>query len=233
MADTVGATWTADAVDFFIDNWYEYDTITHQLTANGNVWSMVDAEGDNYIKFRIDSIVGAGMPPDMGTIHITYFYQSTPSSTDLSGATSEIAIPVGAVKTYFDFSSGTTVTPASPENSTEWDIAFYAYDIYQNSGPNGSGSCAAFPAYDELATATDIDAFTSQPAAPMFPDIFASVLADWYNYTGPPSHQLLSKEHVYLIKTAGVVYKMQIISYYANVGGVPTSGWYTFDWAEL
>lgn len=233
IEDTLGVTWVSDQIDFFINDWYDYNPQTHELTANGNVWSMVDAEGDNYIKFRIDSMAGAGMPPDMGTVHMTYFYQSTASSTDLSGATSEVAIPVGAVKTYFDFSSGGTVAPATPENSTEWDIAFYAYDIYQNSGPNGSGSCEAFPAYGELATATDIDAFTSQPAAPMFPDIFASALVDWYTYTGPPSHQLLSNEHVYLIRTAGSVYKLQIVSYYANIGGVPTSGWYTFDWAEL
>jgi len=233
IADTAGVTWSSDAIDFFINDWYDYNTQTHQLTANGNVWSMVDAEGDNYIKFRIDSMVGAAMPPDMGTVYMTYFYQATPDSRDLSGATSEAVIPVGAVKTYFDFSSGSTVTPVDPMSSTDWDIAFYAYDIYQNSGPNGSGNCAAFPAYGELAIATDIDGYTAQPQAPMFEDIFASVLTDWYNYTGPPAHQLLSKEHVYLIRTGGSVYKLEIISYYANVGGVPTSGWYTFDWVEL
>jgi len=203
------------------------------LSANGNVWSMVDAEGDNFIKFRIDSMVGAAMPPDMGTVHMTYFYQATADSRDLSGATSEVTIPVGAVKTYFDFSTGATVTPADPMNSTAWDIAFYAYDISQNSGPNGTGNCAAFPAYDELTLATDIDGFTSQPQSPMFADIFASVMTDWYNYTGPPLHQLLSKDHVYLIRTGGLVYKLEIVSYYANIGGVPTSGWYTFNWVEL
>jgi heme-binding HmuY-like protein len=233
IADTAGVTWTSDAIDFFINNWYDYDSQTHQLTANGNVWSMVDAEGDNFIKFRVDSMVGAAQPPDMGAVYMTYFYQSTADSRDLSGATSEVVIPVGAVKTYFDFSSGTTVTPTSPMSSTAWDIAFYAYDISQNSGPNGSGSCAAFPAYDELTLATDIDGFTTQPASPMFSDIFASVLTEWYNYTGPPAHQLLSKDHVYLVRTGGMFYKLKIVSYYAKIGGVPTSGWYTFNWVEL
>ncbi len=231
--DTAGADWSSDVIDYFVDNWYEYNSQTHQLTANGNVWSMVDAEGDNFIKFRVDSMVGAGQPPDMGTIHMTYFYQSTANSRDLSGSTSEVAIPVGAVKTYFDFSSGTTVTPADPMNSTAWDLAFYAYDISQNSGPNGSGSCAAFPAYDELTLATDINGFTEQPASPMFGDIFGSAITDWWNYTGPPSHQLLSKGHVYLLKTGGTFYKLRIVAYYVDFGGVPTSGWYSFDWAEL
>ena len=74
----------------------------------------------------------------------------------------------------------------------------------------------------------------AQPdGAPMFADIPSSVLTNWYNYTGPPMHQLLSKDEVYLIRTGGTVYKLKIEGYYANVGGVPTSGWYTFDWLEL
>ena len=234
IADTADLSWTSDAVEYFINNWYDYNTQTHQLTANGNVYSMVDAEGDNYVKFRIDSLVGAGMPPDMGTVYLTYYYQPTASSMDLSGATSEASVTVGSGTGYFDFSSGTTVTPADPENSTEWDIAFSSYNLMQNSGPNGSGDCAAFFAYTELTDPTDIDGFTTQPSgAPLFTDIPSSALTDWYDYTGAPLHQLLSKDHVYLLKTGDKVYKLMIESYYANVGGLPTSGWYTFIWAEL
>jgi len=234
IADTAGLEWSEDAIDFFIDDWYDYNPQTHQLTANRNVYSMVDAEGDNYVKFQIDSMVGAGMPPDMGTIYLTYFYQATASSNDLSGATVSTSIAVGTGTAYFDFSSGAVVTPADPSNSTAWDLGFSSYNVMQNSGPNGSGQCAAFPAYTELATAHDIAAFTSQPSgAPMFGDIPQSVLTEWYTYTGPPSHQLLSNNDVYLIRTGGLVYKLKIESYYGNVGGVPTSGWYTFHWAEL
>ena len=234
LADTAGASWTEDAVEYFINNWYDYNPNTHQLTANRNVYSMLDAEGDNYVKFRIDSLVGAGMPPDMGTVHITYYYQPTTDSPDLSGATATAAIPVEMGTGYFDFATGSVVSPSSAASSMDWDLGFSAYNVMQNSGPNGIGGCRAFYAYTELTDPTDIDAFTTQPAgAPMFEDIPSSVLTDWYNYTGPPLHQLLSHEHVYLVRSEGKVYKLKIESYYANVGGVPTSGWYTFIWNEL
>lgn len=234
MVDSAGVSWTDDAIEYFINDWYNYNPTTHQLSANGNVYSMVDAEGDNYVKFRIDSLVGAGMPPDMGTVHITYYFQPTADSRDLSGTTSTAAIPVEMGTGYFDFATGTVVTPANAASSMDWDIVFSAYNVIQNSGPNGAGNCRAFYAYTELTAPDDIDAFTAQPSgAPMFEDIPSSALTDWYNYTGPPLHQLLSHEHVYLIRSDGKVYKLKIESYYANVGGLPTSGWYTFIWNEL
>ena len=234
MADTAGAGWVVDGITYQINNWYNYNPVTHSLSANKFVYSMVDAEGDNYVKFQIDSMVGAGMPPNMGTIYITYYYQPTAGSRDLSGATSSAVIPVNSTTGYFDFSSGSAVTPADPATSTGWDIAFYAYDVKQNTGPNGPGDCLAFPAYTELTDSTDIDAFTAQPAtAQMFPDGPSSAFTEWYNYTGAPLHQLLTKGDVYLVKTDSKVYRVKIESYYANVGGVPTSGWYTYVWSEL
>ena len=234
VADSTGAGWVEDQIQYFIDNWYNYNPTTHTLTANRNVYSMVDAEGDNYVKFQIDSLVGAGMPPNMGTVYLKYYYQPTANSLVLNGATTSVAIPVNSGTGYFDFSSGTVVTPADPATSTEWDIAFSSYNQMQNSGPNGSGHCAAFYAYTELVDPTNIDGFTAEPSgAPMFPDVPSSVFTDWYNYTGAPLHQLLTKGNVYLVKVSGKVYKVKIESYYANVGGSPTSGWYTFVWKEL
>jgi hypothetical protein len=195
---------------------------------------MLDAEGDNYVKFQIDSLVGAGAPPNMGTVYLTYFYQATPNSTDLSGSTMTGMVTAGMGTGYFDFSSGQAVIPADPSNSTEWDLAFSAYSVVQNSGPSGTGDCAAFPAYSELNDPSNIDEFAAQPdGAPLFADIPSSALTDWYTYTGPPLHQLLSNDDVYLIRTGGTVYKLQVETYYANIGGVPSSGWYTFIWAEL
>ncbi len=234
IGDTLGAAWTPDFIDYFIHDWYNYDTTTHQLTANRNVYSMKDASGNHYVKFQIDSLVGAAMPPDMGTVYLTYYYQDTAGSLSLAGTVSHASITVGSTTGYFDFSSGTQVTPADPSNSLDWDIAFNNYNLMQNSGPNGTGGCEAFLAYTELGNdPTNIDAFTAQPGgAPLFTDIPGSALTEWYNYNGT-THQLTSKAHVYLIRTGGKVYKLRIESYYANVGGVPTSGHYTFIWNEL
>ncbi len=235
VADTAGKTWVEDQIEYFFDDWYTYTgPPLHQLLPNRNVYSMLDASGHHYVKFRIDSLTGAGMPPDMGTVWLTYYYQSTADDLTLPGPTVSTHFAVESGMVYFDFSSGSVVTPATPSNSTEWDLGFSAYNVFQNSGPNGSGDCKGFYAYTELTDPTDIDGFTSQPAgAPLFPDIPSSALTDWYNYTGPPLHQLLSKDNVYLLKTGDKVYKMMIESYYANVGGVPTSGHYTFIWKEL
>ncbi|HOP06397.1 MAG TPA: HmuY family protein [candidate division Zixibacteria bacterium] len=233
IADTAGAEWVEDAIDYFIDEWYTYNPITHSLAANKYVYSMIDAEEDNYLKFRVDSIVDPGMPPDMGTVWISYFYQSVALSTNLDGPIQTASIPIGSGTGYFDFSSGGVVTPADPSTSTDWDIAFHSYDLMQNSGPNGPGDCAAFLAWGELDDPTDIEGFMSQPSsAPMFPDIPSSALTDWYNYDGN-THRLTSKGHVYLVKTAGAVYKIEILSYYTNVSGTPVSGHYTFQWEQL
>ena len=234
--DTTGNSWTSDAIDYFIDEWYVYNPQTHSLTMNQYVYSMVDAEGDNYIKFRVDSIVGGGQPPAMGTVWITYYYQDTTNSRSLAGATQTASIVVDQAHGYigyFDFSAGAQTTPVSPATATNWDIAFSNYDILQNSGPNGSGDCAAFPAFDELTDPTDIDGFAAQPTgAPMFADIPSSAMTEWYDYDGQ-THTLNSKGNVYIIKTATGLFKFQILSYYKNVGGTRTSGYYTFKWAEL
>lgn len=235
LADTASISWVEDSISFAVDDWYVYTgPPLHQLLPTHYVYSMVDAEGDNYIKFRIDSLVGAGMPPNMGTVFITYYYQPTANSKVLSGATSTASIVVESGTAYFDFSSGATVTPVDPSSATDWDLAFSAYTVMLNSGPHGPGYAAAFDAYATLTDSTDINEFTAQPTGPsMTPDGSSSAFTDWYNYTGAPLHQLLSKENVYLVRTGGKVYKVKIESYYANVGGTPTSGWYTFIWKEL
>lgn len=234
ISDTAGKTWVSDQIEYFFDDWYNYSgPPLHQFTANRNVYSMLDASGHNYVKWRIDSLSGSGAPPNMGTIWLTYYYQPTADNTSLPGPTTSISIPVGNGTAYFDFSSGQVVTPANPGNSLDWDLGFGSYNVFMNSGPNGIGQAQGFYAYTELTDPTDIDAFTAQPAAPMFPDIPSSALTDWYIYTGPPLHQLLSNDHVYLVQSGDKTYKMQIESYYANVGGTPTSGHYTFIWNEL
>jgi hypothetical protein len=230
--DTTGVTWTADFIDYFMDEWYDYNPTTHELTANQYVYSMLDASGEHYVKFRVDSMVGASMPPDMGTVWLTYYYQGTASSANLPGPVVTGSVDVGATYGYFDFSTGLEVTPNDAANSLDWDIGFYSYDMMQNSGPNGIGDCAAFLAWSELDDPTDIDAFVMQPpGAPLFPDIPGSALTEWYDYDGQ-THTLTSKSHVYLLKTGSTVCKLQIVSYYST-GSTPVSGHYTFKWGEL
>jgi len=234
ITDTTGVTWSEDAIGYFINDWYVYaGPPTHEFTINRNVYSLVDASGLHYVKFQIDSVIGGGAPPSMGMVYMKYFYQPIQSSKHLNGAAVEVSFEAGATPVYFDFSAGATVTPADLATSLEWDLRIFSYEIAQNSGPTGSGSCGAFQAFTELVDPSDFGSFTLQPDAPLFPDNESSVLVDWYEYQGPPTHQLLSHDHVYLIKSGDRVFKLQIESYYKNIGGTAVSGHYSFIWNEL
>ncbi len=232
LGDTTGLTWMSDEVDHAIDDWYVYNPQSHEITYNGYVFSMLDAEGDNYIKFRFDSTHNAAQG-SMGIVHISYFYQATPNSSDLSGTVVETFFEVGHGAVYFDFSSGSVVTPNDPENDLTWDLKFANFEISQNSGPNGIGDCAAFQAWGEITDPSDIDAFTAQPTgAPLFSDIPGSAMTEWYTYNGE-THQLSSDGNVYLVKSGGHIYVVQIESYYGEVDGAPASAHYTFMWKAL
>jgi hypothetical protein len=240
IADTAGVAWAEDTAKLVVDAWYNYNPNTHQLDMTHNVYTMVDAEGDNYIKFRVDSVVGGGMPPDMGTLWMTYYYNPTANSTDLSGSTTTGSINVGAGTGYFDFSSGMQVTPTNPNSSNGWDMAVSNYEIMLNGGSSGNGSALAFPMYGELTDPTDIEEATMQPPSPMFPDFLNSIFTgdlyddtrNWYDYDGT-THLLTSKGYVYLVRTDLAVYAVEIVTYYGDFGGTPQSGVYTFNWKEL
>lgn len=231
--DATGAEWTADAISYAIDGWFAYDFQTHQISMTRNVYSMRDASGSHFVKLRVDSLSGDLSQGSMGTVHLTYFYQEDADDRDLSGVTSTASFDVGNGIAYFDFSTGTTTSPTDPANSLDWDLCFSNFDIAQNSGPFGSGECAAFPAFEEIDDPTDIDLFAEQPfGAPLFEDIPGSVLTDWYNYNGQ-THELTSKNLVYLIRSGEHLYKMRIEGYYGDRGGGPISAIYTFIWNKL
>ncbi len=240
IADTTGAHWAEDTAKLIVDNWYIYNFQTHSLAMNDYVYTMVDAEGDNFIKFKIDSLIGPGQS-SMGTVKLIYVYQPTANLNSLTGTPDTALITVGSGTGYFDFSSGAAVTPPNPETSTGWDISFSNYEVRTNGGISGPGNCKAFPMYGELVNPTDFNGVTQHPAAaPMFADYNNSIFngdvndttRNWYDYNDA-NFELTSKDYVYLIRTETAVYKMQIQSYYAAINEVLTSGYYTFKWKEL
>jgi hypothetical protein len=236
-ADTVGQTWATDTVAYFINHWLSYDSIQHVSVCNGNVYTLMDATGHHFVKLRIDSLVGAAAPSNMGTVYLTYFYNPIADSPSLVGGTSEVAIPVGTDRVYFSFASGTVVTPADPKSSTAWDLVFNAYTIGQNSGPNGpSGVTASFEAFQYLADPTDIgavhDVYVGNGSAPMVPDRLYTVFDNWYQYDAQ-THIIRPLPTVYLLKRGSKLYKMGLDSYYLIEGNSSTAGHYIFRWQEL
>ncbi len=227
---SIGSDWVSDSYNMIIDEWYSYNPQTHALSPTQNVYIMKDATG-NYVKFQVISMVNPGMPPNMGTVSIQYIYSG--SSPNFTGAPDTLTFD-GSGTVYVDFSSGAIVTPANPATSTDWDLAFTNYEVHQNATVFGPGSAGTYEIWTDQTVPTDFNETLSAPTAPQayFADELGSVMTDWYSYNGQ-THTLTSKQHVYVIQTGAHYYKLQIITYYKDVGGTPVSGWYNFRWAEL
>jgi hypothetical protein len=235
VTDTTGIRdrdWQEDTYDYAIGDWYIFDMMHHPENPTNYVYTLVDADS-HYVKFTVSGMYGGGPLLDMGNLIIKYVYAA--SGTDISGPEIIDTIHVGPDTAYYDFSSGETVTPPDPFNSTDWDIAIANNSIHLNSGMFGQGYAAAYLNTDDSnIPRTDFDSISvaeTQPTAYSI-DVAGSAFTGWYNYDSG-SHSITSKGHVYLVKLGADIYKMQITSYKANVNGIPTSGWYIFRWLKL
>jgi hypothetical protein len=235
VTDTIGIRdrdWMSDSYAYAVGDWYTYDQMHHTINLTNYVYTLKDAAG-KYVKFTVSGLYGGGMPPDMGNIVIRYVYAD--SGTDISGAGIIDTIHVGPDTAYYDFSTGEVVTPANPSSSLDWDFAIAAYDIHLNSGMFGPGQAAAYLNMDDSNNPrTDFDTISEAEtqSTAYFQDAAGSAFTAWYDYN-ENTHQLASKGYVYLVKVGADIYKMQISSYYTNVNGTPTSGWYSFKWLKL
>jgi len=216
------------SVNLVIDDWWGYDFMTHDVYATNNVYIIYDAE-QNFVKFQIIAIENEGME-NIGDVTIQYIYSGT--SPDFTGSPETMVVNAATTDAYYiDFSTGSVVNPADPENSTDWDIAIEGYEIHQNNTIFGSGSTATFEIWITQTDPTDFDETSTAPTnAPYFADQFGSPLTDWYNYNNT---QVSSKQHVYLVKIADTYYKMQITSYFNSDSGPSATGYYTFRWVEM
>jgi len=181
------------------------------------------------LRFLISAVLSAALIFALGCSDDTTSSNNPPAQADSLSFDGSGGGPI-----YIDFSTGATTNPADPMDSTDWDIAFEAYEIHQNSSIFGSGQAATYPVWLDQSDSTDFDETTTAPTVPnaYFIDGLGSVLTNWYNYDGT-THQLSSKNHVYIIRHNDEFYKLQISSYYRDIGGTPVSAWYTFKWLAL
>jgi hypothetical protein len=123
------------------------------------------------------------------------------------------------------------VTPADPKTDKGWDIAFEGLDVYTNSGPSGSGQSRAFGPNDAVVFIGDV--------APEVPDVLLTgdktggAFVRWYFYEGAPSHALHSRFHVFGVKDADKLFKVQVLSYYGERDGAPVSALFRVRWQQL
>ncbi|HSH00435.1 MAG TPA: HmuY family protein [candidate division Zixibacteria bacterium] len=233
MPDT--SQFMGSAVQYVVDDWYIYNFMTHQLTMTNYVYTMLDAGGANYAKFRIDSITNAAAPPSMGTIWISYVYQPVAGNADLSGAVQTASLDGSSGMVYFDFSTGSSATPANPETSMDWDFRLNNYNFELNNELFGAGDSRAYKVYIDMTDGTDISELTAAPiqAQAYTADTRASAFDGWFTYTGPPLHQILSNGDIYGIYDGTTYYKVTIVSWYTIYDGAPKSANFQVLWEEL
>jgi len=155
-------------------------------------------------------------------------------------------LPDGATKTvvdatdadawiYLDLESRMQVTPATPEDSRDWDIAFRRFEIKTNGGVNGQGGVEAVGiegmAFEAVAVAPiegyRVDAVDGPEEDNLLMDY---VLNDWFNYS-PMSHILTPRPVVFIVRSVESTYfKFAIDGYYSEAG---TAGIMQFHWAEI
>jgi hypothetical protein len=105
--------------------------------------------------------------------------------------------------------------------SLDWDLALSGYDVFTNSGPSGPGAGSAFGPLASLVFLSD-----SVPEVPfMTEDHTGGAFVNWYAYDGL-NHALWSRYHLYGVRDADRLWKVQILSYYTDVQGAPVSALY-------
>ena len=231
--------WKEDVKNFVFSPWYDYDPVQHVLVPTRNLFVMKTATG-KYAKVLVDSLINAGMPPNMGTIVLKYVYQPD-GSTNLAEQAQYARLDGSDGSVFFSFATGGAVNVADPMNSTAWDIWFDAYDAKINASIHGPGTAAVYPMYLENNV---FDAVTQAPSGTgqggYFNDAIASIFgaptvsgSEWYDYN-PVVHEIVSKHHIYILKFPDAThYKLQIANYYLVVEGTPQSGWVTLRFKEL
>jgi len=145
---------------------------------------------------------------------------------------------------YVNLSHGAQVTPATPEASSEWDLAFQRHRIKSNGGESGKGGVSVAKLDGQ-----DFDALTTAPSPAQIPyavdsnaptgnpigDRHFAFLGDdgWYRTDTSKMPPLITpkENRVYVVRTSGGTYvKLQMLGYYSDAG---TSGTPSFKFAEI
>jgi hypothetical protein len=158
-------------------------------------------------------------------------------STDRIASTISFDASDSGTWIYFNLGGNAKVTPKTPENSTEWDLAFQRHRIKSNGGDSGKGgvSVAKLDHQDfDALTVAPTDGYVTdskKPTGNTIGDLHFAFLGDdgWYTYA--KNHKLGAKDRVYVVRTtAGRYVKLQMLGYYDAAG---TSGHPAFKYAEI
>jgi hypothetical protein len=144
----------------------------------------------------------------------------------------ELTVDVPATGRVFVDLKTPGIAPVDGDGSASkaWDIAFEGYNVYTNGGLSGPGDAGALGPYGPEVFASGVD-----PASPIITrDAIGGPFLTWYAYDYKnPAHALYSRYHVFGVKDADRLWKVQILSYYGEVEGAPVSAMYRLRYAAL
>ncbi|MEJ7727978.1 MAG: HmuY family protein [Polyangiaceae bacterium] len=148
---------------------------------------------------------------------------------DLSQSGTPLTVTVPAEgRVYITVDPPAVVTPATPEDSDEWDLAFEGIDVLTNSGVSGTGHAGGF---GPLSAPTFLSDTT--PEVPFITqDETGGAFLRWYDYDGE-THAIWSRYHVHAVRAEGRLFKVQVLSYYGEIEGAPVSAVYSLRYAEV
>lgn len=147
---------------------------------------------------------------------------TTPEDPFASGTPLDVPVPESG-RVYVDLD----VPAVADENST-WELAFEGRDVFTNGGESGTGMGKAFGPLDPVD-------FLSEEV-PYYPflveDEPGGAFVDWYAYDGT-EHVLYGRYHVFGVRRAGALYKVQILGFYGDVQGAPVAAIYSLRYAAV
>lgn len=153
--------------------------------------------------------------------------EQTDSGEMLPGAALVVEVR-GDTPTYVELLTPSELETEADEPPSKWDLVFRGLQIFTNGGSSGKGVGAAFGPGDPLDFL-----FTDAPDVPFLrSDRAGGAFLNWYVYQGA-GHSLWSRAHVYGVMSGERYWKLQILGYYGERLGAPTSALYQLRYASV
>jgi hypothetical protein len=163
-----------------------------------------------------------------------------PGDKDDTGTGSEVSAGEAVINAtsesnwvYLDLESATMVTPATPEDSDEWDLGFRRYKVMLNGGVSGTGQMQAVP-MPGVDYNTDLEEptegwITDEPDADGDGDM-EYALDSWFDYDSD-SHEVTPADTIFVLRTVeGGLLKFEFLGYYDDAG---TPAYVHVHWGPL
>lgn len=206
------------------DSWALYNPMGHTISAQADAWNIVkSAAGNAYAKLHVTNIVQASRD-----ITVEMFIQQDGETTfDSTATTWTASIGAGGGSLCFDFDTEAAVDCTT--DASNWDLMVevsasgFEWNMWTNGGVNGDATEGG--AYGTIQTAdfsyTGVgDGADQLPARYLEADGPTGIFLDnsWYEYSLEGNHKLWPNYRVYAIDVDGVIYKLQMLSYYDDTG---------------